>query len=49
MQLISHNSMNVTRIPDKLGTEICFNEPFISEPRLEHELVSMADFVKYVK
>ena len=32
MQLIGHNSVNVTQIPDKLGTEIRFNEPFISEP-----------------
>ena len=27
MQIIGHNSMNVHRIPTKLGTEICLNEP----------------------
>ena len=27
-QIIGHNSMNVHRIPTKLGTEIRLNEPF---------------------
>ena len=27
-QIIGHNSVNVHRIPTKLGTEIRFNEPF---------------------
>ena len=28
MQIIGHNSVNVHRIPTKLGTEIRLNEPF---------------------
>ena len=28
MQIIGHKSMNVHRIPTKLGTEICLNESF---------------------
>ena len=28
MQIIGHNSMNVHRIPTKVGTEIRLNEPF---------------------
>ena len=28
MQIISHNSVNVHRIPTTVGTEICLNEPF---------------------
>ena len=27
-QIIGHNSMNVNRIPTKVGTQIRFNEPF---------------------
>ena len=27
-QIIGHNSVNVHRIPTKVGTEICLNEPF---------------------
>ena len=28
MQIIGHNSVNVHRIPNKLGTDICLNDPF---------------------
>ena len=51
-QIVGHNSMNVHRIPTKLGTEICLNEPIkYSKFQLDRStcLHFMADFVKCVK
>ena len=51
-QIIGHNSVNVNRIPTKVGTEICLNEPFKCakfQPDLNAHLCFMADFVKCSK
>ena len=36
-QIIGHNSVNVHRIPTKLGTEIRFNESILQSVRKEEE------------
>ena len=51
-QIIGHNSVNVHRIPTKLGTEIRFNEPFkCTKFQLDWSTNSrfMADFAKCAK
>ena len=45
-QIIGHNSVNIHRIPTKLGTEICLNEPFKCakvQPDWSTHSCSMAD------
>ena len=52
MQIIGHNSVNIHRIPNKLGTEIRFNEPFkCAKFQLDWSthLYVMADFTKCAK
>ena len=52
MQIISHNSMNVHRIPTKRGTEIHINSPFKCanfQPDWNTHWCFMVDFVKCVK
>ena len=52
MKKISHNSVNVHRIPTKVHTEMHLNEPFTyTKFQLDQStcLHFMADFVKYVK
>ena len=51
-QLIGHNSVNVHRIPTKLGTEIRLNEPFKCaklQPDWSTNSCFMADFAKCAK
>ena len=51
-QIIGHKSMNVHRIPTKVGTEICLNEPFKCakfQSDWSMHLCFMADFLKCVK
>ena len=51
-QIISHNSVNVCRIPTKLGTEIRLNEPFKCakcQPDWSTNSCFMADFAKCAK
>ena len=51
-QIIGHNSVNVHRIPTKLGTEIRFNEPFRCtkfQPDWSTNSRFMADFAKCAK
>ena len=51
-QIIGHNSVNVHRIPTKLGTEIRFNEPFKCtkfQPDWSTNSRFMADFAKCAK
>ena len=48
-QIIGHNSVNVYRIPTKLGTEIHLNEPFKCvkfQPDWSTHSYFMADFCK---
>ena len=52
MQIIGHNSVNVHRIPTKLGTEIRLNEPFKCanvQPDWSTHSCFMADFEKCAK
>ena len=52
MQIIGHNSVNVHRIPTKLGTEIRLNEPFKCakfQPDWSTHSCFMADFAKCAK
>ena len=52
MQTISHNSVNVHRIPTKVGTEIRLNEPFKCaklQPGPSTHSCFVADFVKCAK
>ena len=52
MQIIGHNSVNVHRIPTKLGTEIRFNEPFTCaklQPNWNTYWWFMTDFAKCAK
>ena len=49
-QIIGHNSVNVHRIPTKLGTEICLNEPFKCakfQPDPNTHSCFIADFAKW--
>ena len=51
-QIIGHNSVNVCRIPTKLGTEICLNEPFKCakfQPDPSMHSCFIADFAKCAK
>ena len=51
-QIIGHNSVNVHRIPTKLGTEIRLNEPFKCakfQPDWSTNSCFMADFAKCAK
>ena len=51
-QIIGHNSVNVYRIPTKLGTEIRLNEAFKCakfQPDLSKHSCFMADFAKCAK
>ena len=51
-QTIGHNSVNVHRIPTKLGTEIRLNEPFKCakfQPDWSTNSCFMADFAKCAK
>ena len=51
-QIIGHNSLNVHRIPTKLGTEIHLNEPFkcaTFQPDWSTHSCCMADFAKCAK
>ena len=51
-QIIGHNSVNVHRIPTKVGTEIRLNEPFkcaIFQPGPSTHSCFMADFAKCAK
>ena len=51
-QIIGHNSMNVHRMPTKLGTEICLNAPFKCakfQPNWSTHSCFMVDFVKCAK
>ena len=48
-QIISHNSVNIHRIPTKVGTEIRLNKPFKCakfQPDLNMHSCCMADFAK---
>ena len=50
--ILGHNSVNVHRIPTKVGTEIRLNEPFKYakfQPNPSTHLCFMADFVKCAK
>ena len=52
IQIISHNSMNIPRIPTKRGAEIRCNEPFkcaIGQPNWSLYSCFMADFAKCAK
>ena len=52
MQIIDHNSVNVHRIPAKVGTEIRLNEPFKCakfQPDLSTHTCFMVDIVKCAK
>ena len=51
-QIIGHNSVNVHRVPTKLGTEIPLNEPFTCakfQPDWSMHLCFMANFAKCAK
>ena len=51
-QILGHNSVNVQRIPTKLGTEIRLNEPFKCtkfQPDWSMHSRFMADFAKCAK
>ena len=51
-RIIDHNSVNIHRIPTKVGTEIRFNEPFKCanfQPDWSTYSCFMADFAKCVK
>ena len=51
-QIIGHNSVNVHRIPTKVGTEIRLNEPFKCakfQPDPSTNSCFMADFAKCAK
>ena len=51
-QIIGHNSVNVHRIPTKVGTEIRLNEPFKCakfQSNPSTHLCFMADFAKCAK
>ena len=51
-RIISHNSVNIHRIPTKLGTEICCNELFKCvkfQPDWSTHSCFMADFAKCAK
>ena len=51
-KIIGHNSLNVHRIPTKLGTVIRFNEPFKCtkfQPDWSTNSRFMADFAKWAK
>ena len=48
-QIIGHNSVNVHRIPTKLGTEIHYNEPFNKCAKFQPDWSTHSDFVKCAK
>ena len=52
MQIIGHNSVNIHRVPTKLGTEIRLNEPLKCaklQPNWSTHSCFMADFAKCAK